>query len=228
MSSRVLIACRVMKAELDELRGETPEVEVRYLDQGLHMTPQKMPALIQEQVDAVSGYAEEVVLAYGLCANGIVGVVAPDQGLLVPRCHDCIALFMGSMAAYDRAFGSNPATFYLTRGWIEEGKDPLGIVENEYTARVGRDRAIRVMRKELKHYTHFTFIASGHADLAPYRERARENAVFFGKNYSEIPGSIGYLERMIRGPFDREDFFRIDAGRAITQEMFLIEADACA
>lgn len=227
MTPRVLIACRVMQAELDDLIQGDPRVEIRYLDQALHRTPQKMAALVQEQVDAVAGYAKEVVLGYGLCSNGIAGVVAREQGLVVPRCHDCIALFLGSRSAYDQTFGERPGTYYLTRGWLAEKKDPLGIVEDEYTARVGRDTAIWAMNEELKHYTHISFIRAGQADLSPYCDRARENAVFFGKEYSEIKGSMDYFERMIHGFFDKEDFLMVPPGQIITQEMFLSEEDAC-
>jgi len=61
-----------------------PGVDIRYLDQGLHRTPNKMAALVQEQIDEAAHYAKRVVLGYGLCSNGIVGVEARRQGLLVP------------------------------------------------------------------------------------------------------------------------------------------------
>ena len=73
----------------------TPEsnIEIRYLDQGLHRQPHKMPSLIQDQIDQVAARAGQIVLGYGLCSNGITGVTANKTGLIVPRCHDCITLF---------------------------------------------------------------------------------------------------------------------------------------
>lgn len=69
----VLVACRVMEPELEAARGGEDGVEIRYLDQGLHRTPQKMAAAIQEQVDQAAVYASRIVVGYGLCSNGIVG-----------------------------------------------------------------------------------------------------------------------------------------------------------
>ncbi|MBW2679023.1 MAG: hypothetical protein JRD49_15865 [Deltaproteobacteria bacterium] len=36
---RVVIACRVMKPELDALAGDGPDIEIRYLDQNMHEKP---------------------------------------------------------------------------------------------------------------------------------------------------------------------------------------------
>ncbi|MBU1712334.1 MAG: DUF1638 domain-containing protein, partial [Proteobacteria bacterium] len=108
--NRVIIACRIMQPELEKIRKPNDGVEIRYLDQGLHMTPKKMAPLIQEQIDLVTGRFEEIVLGYGLCANGIVGVQARKEGLYVPRSHDCIALFMGSCEAYRTAIKKRPGT----------------------------------------------------------------------------------------------------------------------
>ncbi len=95
-----LVACRVMEPELEAVRGDEDRVEIRYLDQGLHRTPQKMAAAIQEQIDQAAAYATRIVVGYGLCSNGIVGITAGQKGLYFPHCHDCIAFFMGSHRAW--------------------------------------------------------------------------------------------------------------------------------
>jgi len=71
------------------------------------------------------------VLGYGLCSNGILGVQARGQDLIIPRCHDCISFFMGSPEAYRKDFDAHPGTYYLIPGWLSERKDPLGIIEDD-------------------------------------------------------------------------------------------------
>ncbi len=217
----VVLACRVMQIELDCLCRTECGVEVRYLDQSLHRTPKDMPQLVQAEIDAVAGYAPSITLGYGLCSNGIVGVTARRQGLIVPKGHDCITLFLGSLAAYHREFLEKPGTYYLTPGWIDERKDPLGILQEEYVPKLGEEMALWVMAEELKHYTHIALINTGLVDADPLRERARENARFFGKEYKEIEGSLGYFRDIVRGVCDPEKFFFIQPGESITQEMFL-------
>ena len=209
-----------MEPELGKARDQDSGVEIRYLDQGLHRTPDKMADLIQAQIDEVAQYAVRIVLGYGLCSNGIVGVKARRQGLLIPLCHDCIAFFLGSPEAYDKAFEERPGTYYLTPGWVSEKKDPLGIVEDDYTARVGREMAVWAMKEELKHYTHIALIDTGIGDLEPLRERAVENARFFEKQYKEVHGNLKYFRKLIHGPYENEDFFFIEPGQKVAQEVF--------
>ena len=217
----VIVACRVMEPELECIRGQNPKVEIRYLDQGLHRTPNKMASLVQEQIDEATHYARQVVLGYGLCSNGIVGVAARKQVLLVPQCHDCIAFFMGSLDAYKKAFEERPGTYYLTPGWIIEGKDPLSIIEDDYMLRFDRETSVWVMEEELKHYTHIVLINTGVGNLEKPRERAVENARFFKKQYEEIQGNLDYFRKLVEGPYTDEDFFSLSPCQAVTQEMFL-------
>jgi hypothetical protein len=216
----VVVACRVMEPELEWARQGKDNVEIRYLHQGLHRTPKDMAGLVQEHIDQAAKYANHIVLGYGLCSNGIVGVTARQQGLIVPRCHDCIALFLGSPVFYKEVFEARPGTYYLTPGWVAEKKDPLGIVEDDYTLRVGRETAFWVMEEELKHYSHIALINTGVTDLGPLRERAIENAKIFKKEYKEIQGSIDYFKKIIQGPYTEEDFFFIKTSSEITQEIF--------
>jgi len=210
-----------MQPELEKIRKPGNGVEIRYLDQGLHMTPKKMAPLIQEQIDLVTGRFDEIVLGYGLCANGIVGVQARKEGLYVPRSHDCIAFFMGSCEAYLTAIKKRPGTFYLTSGWIEDRKDPLSYMEDKYVPRMGRETAEWGMKEELKHYSHFVLINTGVGDLDRMRRQTLENAKFFGKEYEEIPGSLALLRKMIMEPLRDKDFIFIEPGGSVRQNMFL-------
>jgi hypothetical protein len=224
---RVVISCRVMEPEMESVRRGKNHVEVRYMDQALHRTPQKMAAQLQEHIDEAEPYASQIILGYGLCSNGIVGVTAPRQGLVVPKAHDCIALFFGSVAAYKKVFDERPGTYYLTPGWVAEKKDPLGIME-EYIPKYGEETSKWVMDEEIKHYTHIVLIDMGIGDLGPLRERAKENARFFNKEYEEIKGSLAYLEKLVEGPYTEQDFFLVRPGEQVTQELYLDEAMACA
>jgi hypothetical protein len=218
----VLVACQIMEPEMEQLRRERPHVEVKYLEQSLHRTPQKMPARVQATVDESADGAGRVVLGYGLCSNGIIGVQARGQELIVPRCHDCIGFFLGSPEAHRREMDAHPGTYYLTPGWVAERKDPLGIIEDDYVKRVGREMAEWAMREELKHYTRIALINTGVGDIEPLRARAQENARFFGMIYEEIQGgSLEYFVKLMDGPYPETEFLRLKPGKAVTQDMFL-------
>jgi hypothetical protein len=218
----VLVACQVMEPELEMLCKDRSHVDVLYLEQSLHRTPQKMPDRIQSLIDQAAGHADRIVLGYGLCSNGILGVQAREQDLITPRCHDCISFFLGSPEAYKKDFDAHPGTYYLTPGWLAERKDPLGIIEDDYVQRVGREMAIWAMKEELKHYTRIALINTGVAEIEPLRERAQENAKFFNMNYQEIEGkSLEYFVKLMDGPYLDTEFLRLKPREVVTQEMYM-------
>lgn len=218
---RVIIACRVMEPELARVLEEERDegVEIVYLDQALHRTPTKLLGQLQEKIDRYTQTAERIILGYGLCSNGVVGARAERQELVIPRCHDCIALFLGSPSRYQEVFHQKPGTYYLTPGWIAEKKDPLGIME-ENMAKFDRETAEWVMEEELRHYTHIALIDTGVEAMGTLRQRAMENAAVLKKQYEEIPGSLDYFRAIVRGPYSPDHFLRIRSGEALTQEMF--------
>ena len=219
MSGKTLvIACAIMKEELQYLQAEG--VSFAFLDQSLHRTPQKMKGVIQEEIDRAEKWeGDRVILSYGLCSNGIVGIRANRHPLLIPKVHDCITLFLGSNERYLEEHGREPGTYYLTRGWIEEKKSPLGIFE-EYCQRYGKETAEWVIREELKNYTRIALVESELGMPETHREHGRENARFLNLKYEEIRGSLDFFRKIIHGPWDR-DFVRLNPGEEATQEMFL-------
>ena len=218
----MVIACRVLEPEIETLQPQQHGVEVRYIEQGLHDTPDQMPAVIQEQIDQVQAYASQIVLGYGLCSNGVVGLSAPRQVLIVPKAHDCIALFLGSHQAYREIFSTHPGTYYLTPGWVAEKQDPLGFMETKYEPRYGRAMAEEALREEYRNYTHIALIDTRVGDTAALRARARENARFLDLQYKEVNGTLAYLQRIVCGPYYDTLFFFFPPGEKVVAEPFLL------
>jgi hypothetical protein len=218
----VIIACRVMEPELSYIlageKGAGNGTEIFYLEQALHRTPDKLIVTVQQKIRQEMPGAARIVLGYGLCAKGIVGEAARDTELIIPRCHDCIALFLGSPNRHLEIFREKPGTYYLTPGWVAEKKDPLGIIE-ENVPRYGRETARYVIEEELKHYTHIALIDTGVAEIAPLRVRAMENAAILKKQYEEIPGNLDYFRELLHGPYPDEKFLRLGFGEKFTQEL---------
>jgi hypothetical protein len=214
-----LIACEVFK---DEFETVSPQDLTRtYLPQGFHRTPGKMPAAIQEVLDGVAPEVEAVLLGYGLCSNGVIGVAARTASLILPRVHDCIALLLGSRERYEAEMDACAGTYYITPGWAKYGTTSLSAYKNEYLPKYGEEDARYIAEECLKHYTRIAFIDHGAGDIEEGRAHAKEFAETFGKRYEEIPGDLGYLRRLVLGPWDGPEFLTIPPGSAIDQAPFL-------
>ena len=70
---------------------------------------------------------EAVALAYGLCGCGTAGLQPRRHKFVIPRAHDCIALFMGSKDAYAEQQRLCPTCYYYTPGWNRERRVPFNL-----------------------------------------------------------------------------------------------------
>jgi len=213
----LVIACSVMKHEL--LKFESDDISFVFLEQSLHNTPEKMKEAIQGEINKADQREETIVLGYGLCGNGIVGIRSDRQQVVIPRVHDCVALFLGSTEKYDEEHKKEPGTYYLTRGWIEEKDSPLGTFE-KYCQRLEKEKAEWGIREQFKSYTRIAFVHTGIQVSEAHREHAIENAKFLGLTYEEIKGSLAFFEKMFQGSWNG-DFVILRPGEEATQELFL-------
>ena len=204
-----IIACGSIKPELTRLAGNDPSLDMRYMPQNLHRLPHKLGEALQQAIDETGDEFEHIVLGYGLCSNGIVGIRAPQQGLYIPHAHDCITFYLGSREAYQKVFNAKPGTYHLTRSWIDNQTDPLGLMRNEYTRRVGSEMAEEAIRTEIRNYKYISFVDTQGSGNEAYRNRARENAVYFNKEFIEYNGADTFFKKILFGPYHKPDFIYI-------------------
>ena len=120
-----LIACEIFYRELSAaVARSTNRVDVEFLPKGLHDVGQAghVRPLGRPSTRWTSRQYEAVLLGYGLCSNGLLGLRARAIPLVVPRAHDCITLFLGSKERYLDYFMSHPGVYFKTTGWIERGE----------------------------------------------------------------------------------------------------------
>lgn len=211
-----IIACATVIEEMLPLLPS--DVSTKVLDFGLHLAPDKLRDALQQAINIDCKESDTIILGYGLCSMAVVGLMSPKCTLIVPRVHDCIAIFLGSSTAYKDQLRQEPGTYYLTKGWIEVSDTPF----EEYRRlidRYGRKRADRVMELMFKNYTRLAFIDTGRVDQERYREYAYRNAKRFNLRYEEIPGSTVLIHKMINGPWDG-DFIVARPKETITFEKF--------
>ena len=223
MKKLAIIACQALEPELEHIRAADSDIEITYLEQHYHNTPDLLPQILQELIDKTSCYAEKIVLGYGLCSNAISGIIAPAQGIIVPKCHDCIALFLGGHDIYKKEAKERPGTFYLTPGWVNAKADPLGFMEEKCVPKMGREAAEFGAALALEHYSYIAFINTFYGEIDKVRLRAKENALFFKKNYKELNGTLNYFKKIIHGPHDEKYFFFFRKGEIINSNIFLEE-----
>jgi hypothetical protein len=223
----VILACQVMQSLIQPHMPKREDIPTVYMDYGLHVRPEKMAPTLQEQLDALPE-PSLVLVGYGLCGNGLNGLKAGPHTLIIPRADDCIAILLGSYQAYIQAFREEPGTYYLTKGWLESGSDPLKEYR-QYVDRYGADNADSLIDMMYGRYKRLCFVAHTQADLDEYRTQAMEVAQFCAQrwdmSYHERIGSDGLIRRLLEAPHRPgnlgDDFVVIPPGGTVEQKMFI-------
>ncbi len=118
-----VVCCGVLDWNIQRVAAGIPNREfiIRSLPAGLHNNPVKLRQLLQEHIDQLSEEAVQgIVIGYGLCGRGTVGLQARSKPLVLPRTQDCIGILLGSHARYLKQFHHRPGTRYLSQGWYEK------------------------------------------------------------------------------------------------------------
>jgi N-methylhydantoinase A/oxoprolinase/acetone carboxylase beta subunit len=210
-----VIACGVLALDIQAIAGRLGiDVTVDFLPGGLHEEPLELKRRLQRQIDAVSANtrADRIVLGYGACGMGTVGISARQVPLAIPRVHDCIALFLGSDAAYRREFNRYPGTYYISAGWVNEKAQPQSIGEGpircgpdcytfeQLTAKYGPENATAIrdfLNSWQRNYQRAAVIDTGVEGRERYAAMARDMAEQFGWKYEEIAGSHDLLTKLL-------------------------------
>ena len=234
-----LIACEVVHRECCWAAAVSRNViDLHFLTQGLHdLLSERMRQRVQEAVDSTDAKRyQAVLLGYGLCNNGLVGVRARELPLVIPRAHDCITFFLGSAQAYQQAFeGGQGGTYYLTTGWAERDAENLettlqdsdnalrkmGLDKTyeEYVALYGEEHARMIMQTlgGMEHYSRLRHVDMGLAGEAEGRveQMARAEAERRGWEYDKVRGRMDLFLDLVDGRWDEGRFLVVPPGQAI-------------
>jgi len=222
----VVLACQVFKELFNRFARPGTIKEFIYLDYGLHSYPRKLNQAVQEALDGLPE-PSLVILGYGLCGNGLNGIRSGKHTLLIPRADDCIAIFLGSYERYQREFKTESGTYYLTKGWLESGSNPLKEYQG-YVEKYGLEKADWLIDSLYHNYKRLVLVAHSQEDLDAYRGKAQEVAKFcerWGMQYQEILGSSKYFEHLIQiGMLTEqadENFIVVPSGGELRQDQFI-------
>jgi hypothetical protein len=216
-----LIACRVM---IDEIRHFLPsEVETEVFEISQHIRPKLLKDALQAAITRADGNHDVIMLGYGLCSNAVLGLVAQKSRLVIPKMHDCIGIFLGSLQAYKDEMSREPA-FFLTQGYISGYKAEQSGPLSEYdraAKRYGHERAEKFLAEMMRPYKRLVYIhTTDSLDLEADRTYSRDMAERLHMRYEERAGTSDLLQRMVKGDWN-DDFVVAAPGQELTLEQFM-------
>jgi N-methylhydantoinase A/oxoprolinase/acetone carboxylase beta subunit len=228
-----VIACAVLALDIKNAAEKLGlEIGVKFLEGGLHDRPDLLRKKLQAAIDelSASGRCDRIVVGYGVCGRGTVGIQARDIPLSIPKVHDCIALFLGGDAAYRDEFKKYPGTYYISAGWYEEKTEPLSqrklsayygdekLNYGELVEKYGETAAketFRFLSTWQKNYQRSAFIETGAKPSAKYEEYARQMAAEYKWKYEKIAGNRILIEKLLTAGETTDEILVVAPGHVI-------------
>lgn len=193
-----VIACDIMKRELDRLLANTPEVtKVIFLEAALHIYPKKMKKAIKEQINAIKHEVDVIFLGYGFCQSlqGIEHEV--DVPVIMPQLDDCISILF-TPERYKSEKRKEVGTWFMTAGWADVGADMvIKELHLDRATRYGKD-PLEMARRLFTHYKRGLFIDTGVGEKDYLRAKAEGFCKDFNLKLEETTSDSKILDQMIR------------------------------
>jgi len=210
------IVCDVI---YDELKNKIPESwKVVNLEKRLHEHSDLLREKLQDEINKSQDY-DIIVLGYGLCGNGIAGLVSSKVPLVIPRIDDCISLLLGSVEERKKQLKTEPGTYFLTRGYLGEAEDFIVSGFSEIRDKYDKETWQWIVKEMLKNYRRIVFINNGNYNPSEWRKKAKREATKLGLRFEELKGSNKFLDKIVNGNWNGQ-FILAKPGVKITFDMF--------
>lgn len=217
---RLLISCGMLADELKKVcegRKELPRIIE--LKRGMHNNPVQLKHKLQEIIDRHQD-VEEIVLTYGLCGYGTVGIFSKNTRLVIPKFDDCISqlLYQDKNGRQNRS-EIKKGHFYLTRGWTHDSQSIFGECENiiKSYGEEGGD----ILKQIYGGYEIVSVIDTGAYDVREVLNKAEELKGYLEIQTEWVKGSTDILEKIISGAYD-DNFIILNPGETAEEKMFRI------
>lgn len=234
-----LIACKALSRELSYILAMSENsVDVTWIRQKYHDTPEILRKILQQEIDAVEseedihtnklGFSadgsrddfEAILLGYGLCSNAIVGLTARKHKLVIPKAHDCITLLLGSKERYKECFESMPGCFWYTASWVENSDMPSEEYRKQkeafYRSQGYDEDVLESILEEVdswtENYNSAAYVQMPFFDKKEYQDFTRGAAEYYNWDFHLLEGKMSLMERFVAGDWNEEDFLVLEPG----------------
>ena len=210
-----VIACAVLAIDMKHSAKRLGlDIEYKFLEAGLHNNPKRLKEKLQAAIDEISAsdLCGRIIIGYGICGKGTIGIQSRSTPLTIPKVHDCISIFLGGDQAYMDEFKKYPGTYYLSAGWYEEKAQPMSqrkqwayfgdqkLKFSDLEAKHGQKAAqqtFNFLNSWQKNYQRAAFIETHAKKSSKYEKYAREMAEEYNWKYDKIEGNQRLIEKMI-------------------------------
>jgi hypothetical protein len=213
-----LIACDVFGAELAKFGPVVSAAfsRVEMLPMGLHDDPEVLRKRLQRLVGQIEADAsiETVVLLYGFCGGGTLGLAPRRVRLVLPRADDCLGIIMGGHERHRAFVRTHPGSYFYSPGWIRDrrvpGPDRADWLRKQYQDRYDEEMIEEFIGADAESFEHCNCAAYldlvGDAEACAYCHHC---AAHLGWEFRKPAPDEAYFRQILAGPWENDPRFLI-------------------
>jgi Protein of unknown function (DUF1638). len=211
----LLIACSMIQDEMTlAMKNTGITYDTIWMSSDLHINPDYLRAALQEEIDKHQD-CDMILLAYGNCGKGLIGLVSENTELAFLRSEDCIHMLLHKKKGLKTLRGE---TYFITKGWMQGKKS----IKEEYHYAInkyGPKRAEMIMEIMFKNYESLMMIDDGAYDLENWIHCARHLSQVLKLDFVITSGDVELLEMFLSLDWDHQVVI-IHSGHPITADDF--------
>lgn len=225
LSTCALLSCDVFQEELFHFLESPQQLgAMALLEMGLHEHPENLRREVQATIDRLEAMPniETIMLLYGVCGNGLIGVKASRCRLVIPRAHDCVSILMGSPDKHLAILKENPGVYFYSPGWVRgrrvPGPDRDAYLKEIFSEKYPGDEEMLEDLIEADHETYEHHNCAAYVDLtdnAGAESYCKDCAASLGWQYRRLQGDATVLRDFLSGNWDDARFLVTEPGQAI-------------
>ncbi len=221
-----LLACDVFKEEINHfVTASPPWCAAVFLEMGLHDRPDQLRQTVQQRIASLEAdhpQLQTILLAYGRCGNGLLGVRAERCRVILPQAHDCISILLGGRAQHDAVLKKNPGTYFYSPGWIRgkrvPGPDREQHLRELYSERYGDDEEmldelVDADREAFAHHNRAVYLSIFNKPAA--ENYCRDCASHQGWEFQCLKADPSFLLQLINRDWNSDRFLIVPPDHSI-------------
>ncbi len=234
-----LIGCKIFEREIASVAYNCKNMlDVSLIKQKIHETPKQLKKLLQEEIDRIDRNEDNhsqdttivdydaILMGYGLCSGVTMGLRSAKYPIVIPRVHDCVALFMGDKQMYKDYYFTHPGTFYSSPGFTELSYFRNDRQDERLYAKCMRrykgnvrlaEKAFNIEKSFTEQYKRISYIDWDTLDFPQFIEKNRRSAQERGWEFEVLKGSNNIFKKMVDGDWDEENFLIVPPGKTAVE-----------
>lgn len=228
-----LIGCEVFTREIGLCAANsTHTINLEFTPKNAHDNADNLRHILQQKIDIADDESyDAILLGIGLCGNSTSGIKAGKTQIIIPRSHDCCAIFLGSRHKFKDVFENRQSTPFTSVGYMERGTSLMHDT-SDFAAQSGLQQSledyVEIYGEESGKYLwdslhqstedqnkDIIYIEIPELEHLGFAAKAKKWADENDKNFIKETGSISIIKNLLSGHWNEEEFLTVNPGEKI-------------